>query len=538
MATSYKLQFEKGEELKIITEKGNVSLQSCKIPDRDIFMQQLEFFHKVINGINTGSQTQSEIIGKQLWKFIATTNLGDDQKGNFFKELPAEALQKCTLIITYDDENMEFECSIPWELFCFRMPDNDFFYPYKNENISVIRKYVHKRQNEDYDKLFYGTCKILIYVAGPVTEEYAKKIDRGKGKLGTDCVKYIPLQQKLEAITAEINQSDKKNIDGKKIALEFEILIETDFEEFCKKLTAYQPAIVHIITHGRFEEKEAQILVNESIIPAQPRFVFQDIKTFCTNLENGSAFKPDCYILEICQLGRSTLPLKLSRLGAKIVIANMFDINQDISQSFYCDFYSNLFNPQNSQTIIDAFHNSRREIFKLKEEYGLKYIGLPVLYYNLNINKEKLFLSAEAAQKTGGNILVTDNEEIFAPLNTKLSKLKAQGDDELAKSAVNQFFLYFPFKKDTKDEHYDLYLSWVRSLSEDFAAYNNINENYDDLYKKRFSESSKKITVDKPVTDKQELVRSSNVISATDAAADTGKSKESENTLVIRLHKS
>ena len=152
------------------------------------------------------------------------------------------------------------------------------------------------------------------------------------------------------------------------------------------------------------------------------------------------------FILEICEVGKSSLPLKFSAQEAKIIIANMFKINRGLlSQNFYCDFYSSLF--EQNKTVINAFHEVRRNIFKLTYDKKFCSYGLPVFSVATWRLKKKGLLKPylkkiRLPQKTGGEAITTTQELLFANLNNAIRKLKPDADEiSSAKRAIRCFFV-------------------------------------------------------------------------------------------------
>ncbi|HEY6976725.1 MAG TPA: hypothetical protein VH396_10580, partial [Chitinophagaceae bacterium] len=228
------------------------------------------------------------------------------------------------------------------------------------------------------------------------------------------------------------------------------------------------------------------------------------------------------FILEICEVGRSGLPLKLSAQEAKIIIANMFKINQELSQNFYCDFYSSLF--EQNKTVINAFHEIRRNIFKLTYDKKLSYYGLPVLYYNLDVEKERSFETVlkenlPSPQKTGGEAITTAQELLFENLNKAIKKLKPDADEiSSAKRAIRCFFAVINTEDlkqayPSRESRRTLLYNWLfGEHSPDFPAYNYLatGNNWKDLFKELYDEEifqiKDEIGVTKNVPSKQSAI--------------------------------
>jgi len=513
MPEKYTLQLRGNSEFDIVPPGPLVNLKNFKISDFDFLKKQLEFSYDVINGNQISCMFESEIIGKQLWKYIIESTLGNDvgEEYKVFKKLQVGLFQKIAIVISYINRNMDFECSIPWELVSFNRGSADQFL-YEIDKVDLLRKYAGEKEIQNTlsdDELFKAPCKILLYVDGPEDEDEKKET-------GADCgeiIQYTKLKDALVQIANNINPTKqdnpyKNNHEHNFLQLKF---IQKDFTKFLDTINEWKPTIVHIITHGRFFNGKAEVLISNSGLS----FEWKNIDEISHRFINCSWHVP-IFILEICEVGRSSLPLKLSAQDAKIIVANMFKINQELSQNFYCDFYSSLF--EQKKTLINAFHEVRRNIFKLTYDKKLSYYGLPVLYYNLDVEKEISFETVLKEnlppEKTGGAAVTTDEELFFDKLNQTIKDLKQDSDQtSLAKLSIRRFIASININKNLKEKYSSreslrtFFYNWLfGSCPLSFAAYDYLTNNWEELFNKLYEEifeNKDKIGMAKNVPSKQ-----------------------------------
>ena len=471
MQNKYTLQLKANSKMDIVAPGGIIDKQECS-PDFGFLEKQLEFTYNVINGNAINSLLESEIIGKQIWKSIAENTLGFDDKYNLFKKLQAGLAQNITIAIAYAQKDMSFECSIPWELLAFTQGNQNVFL-YQNDNVDLLRKYAGEKSinfNPNHtspdDAIFEAPCKILLYVDGPENAEDAKDTVAENYEL----IQFKVLKDKLAKLANTINPHKvadpyQETDDNNLVQLKF---IRSNFNNLVTTVNEWKPTIVHFITHGKYEEDGAKILISQSGLS----YEWITVNAVEENMGKCTWHVP-MYILEICHSGRSNLPLLLSALGAKIVIANMFKINQVLSQNFYSNFYSKIFDIANKETFIKAFHFARRSIFQEnnQNENSLSYYGLPVLYYNLDTETDRRFFAGgnkNKPQKAGENAVEDEDSLLLSGYSNIIKdELNKPFDNEkMAGVIIRKFLLYINTRElrqrfSTKDSRRRLLSKWI-----------------------------------------------------------------------------
>lgn len=511
MADKYILQIVDNSTLEIVRPEEIIAKENC-MPDYDFLKTQLAFTYNVINGKSLSSLDESNIIGRQIWKSIAEKTLDFQEKFNLFKLLQSGLKDNITMSIAYADVNMKFECSIPWELLAFTQGNQTVFL-YESEKVNLIRKYAGSK-NKSFNaantlpenEIFEAPCRMILYVDGAVNAKEKKGTvlddeEKAAGKELYELIQFETVKNKLAELANTINRSKAANPyeeDNRDNLLQLKF-IQSDFNTLLKTIEEWKPNVVHIITHGKWDDESAGLLLNESGL----RLDWQPVDKVAASLGNCGWHVP-VYVLEICHAGRSNFPLQLSSLGAKIVAANMFKINQQLSQTFYSGFYADIFagEKEKRRTFIKAFQDARRKNFKPSADKSLSHYGLPVLYYNFeDVERERIFFEASggkgnkpAGGKAGGEAKTEDDlfNEYYYLLN---DKLKGQNlpVDKMAIVAVRTFISFINSDEliqryPAKQNRLILLSKWNDKFPVESPLYDFMPENYKSIFEKFYDD--------------------------------------------------
>lgn len=327
-----------------------------------LIVDTIKFFHRCLAEGHIKSVDELKVLGSYLYKLLFDANISSVFKEDFDK-IDREDNSTSRLRVTLEFKEAASDLAIlPWEYIYY--PEGQRFLA-DNNRLILTR---HVPLSDLFSKLTADqeSLNILVVVSKPAWDSSEKEDGLELGTI--DETKTL----------STINQLKSKAVD-------VDILYHPTRDRLENKLRVFKPHVIHIIGHGKFEDEQGWLALEDEKDHEVADWITDD--TFAYNLTQGEFPRPRLVFLDACKGAYSSsyaafrgTALKLVRSYIPAVVAMQYEVENEVANLFADAFYRSLSQGNPIDESVQAGRLKLRKYLSEKKFFSSRAFGSPVVF--------------------------------------------------------------------------------------------------------------------------------------------------------------